>query len=144
MELKVMDSIRLLHHAIRNALDAEGHKGPKKSLNHTQMRIVGYLFDHENVCQKDLEEEIHLKKASITGALDSLEDKGLVIRNVCEDDGRKKILTLSDKAYQIRNKIDVVMVQTQDALVKDISQDDLDTFLKVAEKMIDNLEKEGV
>ena len=56
---------------------------PSEHLNHTQIQILVYLIKHKNeeVCQKDLQNETHLKKASITGALDSLEDKAVTIRD---------------------------------------------------------------
>ena len=78
MENNIVKEIYDLKHLI-HCYASEGYD-LKKHMNVSQFQVMMYLFRHEkdDVCQKDLESEIHLTKASITGCLDSLEDMGFV------------------------------------------------------------------
>ena len=82
---EINDLSRNLKDHVANGFD------PKKYLNMTQLQILNYLLKHkeEDVCQKDLEIETNLKKASITGCLDILEDMNLIERCKAADDKRK-------------------------------------------------------
>ena len=55
----------------------------EKGLNMTQLQIMHYLFKHpgEEVCQRDLEDFLHLKKADIlkNGRVKTLSSSGYVI-----------------------------------------------------------------
>lgn len=116
---------------------------PKDKLNHTQIQIMFYLLKHkdENICQKDLERETHLKKASITGTLDSLQDKGIIIRKQSEDDKRKNFIMLSQKALNARDKIQTKMLNIEERIKVGVTQEELDTFYRVMDKVKDNLTK---
>lgn len=118
---------------------------PKESLNHTQIQIVFYLLRHmnEDVCQKDLEIETHLKKASITGTLDSLEDKGLILRKASQDDKRKNIIVLSERAINIKDNLEKKFQELEEQIKNNIDEDELANFFKTAEKIKNNLNKKG-
>ena len=116
----------------------------KKNLNHTQLQIVMYLVKHENeeVCQKDLEIETHLKKASITGTLDSMEDKGIIIRKQSEDDKRKNIIVLSDLAKREKIAIEDRIKEIENKINKNISKEELNSFFNIIDKMKKNMIEE--
>ncbi len=142
MSKKLINDIKYLDNCIR--IHILGNKKPSDYLNSTQMQIMAFLFSHENedICQKDLEEETKLKKATITGAIDSLEDKGLVIRYVDENDARRRIIVLSEKANDLRNKIDEHLEQIEKKVISNIDEEDLKIFKRTLDAMIKNL-KEG-
>ena len=118
---------------------------PKESLNHTQIQIVFYLLRHmnEDVCQKDLEIETHLKKASITGTLDSLEDKGLILRKTSQDDRRKNTIVLSERAINIKDNLEKKFQELEEQIKNNIDENELESFFKTAEKIKNNLNKKG-
>lgn len=139
---RISKVIRDLHINVKANID-KGHD-PKKILNFTQFQIVKYLIDHEDekVCQKDLEIETKLNKASITGALDSLEDKNIIKRIQSKSDKRKNYIVVTEKVENFRKDFEKRIEDVDKKLIKDISKEDLDTFLKVIEKMNMNLAKE--
>ena len=112
-------------------------------LNHTQIQILLYLIRHseEEVCQKDLEIETRLKKASITGTLDSLEEKGVIHRIQSDDDKRKNIIVLSESTKEAKDRITSKIKELDETMRKDISDEDLNIFFDVIYKMKKNLEK---
>jgi len=118
-------------------------KDKTRDLNPTQLQILRYLSDHENedICQKDIEKEINLKKASITGALDSMEDKGVIVRVACKDDRRKKFIKVSEHAKKQRDEFIKTIRYIDETLVNGLSEKELQTFFNVLDKMRKNLEK---
>ena len=64
-------------------------------LTPTQMQIVEYMLKHneENVYQKDLETILNLRRATVSGVLQTMEKNGYIERVVDTEDSRiKKIL----------------------------------------------------
>lgn len=116
---------------------------PSDNLNNTQIQILLYLVHHSNeeVCQKDLEIETHLKKASITGTLDSLEDKGMIVRRKSNEDKRKNIVVLSEKASKLKKTLRADYIATDKKMKKDISEEELEKFFSVLDKIKLNLKK---
>lgn len=112
-------------------------------LNKTQIQIIFYLLEHSDVevCQKDLEDETHLKKASITGTLDSLEEKGIIIRTQSEIDKRKNVVALSELAVIERQKLRERITSIEENIQKGISEEEIETFHNVLEKIKENIKK---
>lgn len=139
MEKTVLKDIKALDISIGKKL-MNGQK-PTDNLNHTQIQILIYLIKNQgtNICQKDLEIETHLKKASITGTLDSLQEKGLVERKPFEDDRRKNTIVLSDKALKIKDVLSQRYKEVEKQATKNISDKELESFHKVVNKMMENL-----
>lgn len=113
------------------------------NLNRTQMQILFYLIKHpeEETCQKDLELETHLKKASITGALDSMEDKGVIVRKPSEDDRRKNIIVLSKQAIEEKNKVEERIMEVEKTIRENISEAEIEQFHNIICKIEKNLQK---
>lgn len=141
MERNVVKEIKDIHCQINkyvtNDVDA------RRMFNMTQLQILLHLYRHEDedVCQKDFEEETHVKKASITGAIDSLIDKGFVYREQSKDDKRKNYIRLTDKAlaYKIdfKNRVDIL----NERIIENISKEELETFYKVIDKIRENVKE---
>ena len=111
--------------------------------NMTQLKIINYILMHENenVCQKDLELETNLKKASITGCLDSLAERDLIKRVQAADDKRKNYIVLTDKATAYKNEFYQREVDLNNWIVENISKEDLDTFFEVNKKIKENINR---
>ena len=113
--------------------------------NMTQLKIINYILLHENenVCQKDLELETNLKKASITGCLDSLAERDLIKRVQADDDKRKNYIRLTDKATAYKNEFYQREIDLNNWIEENINKEDLDTFFKVIKKIRKNIDKEN-
>lgn len=124
---------------IRNAVN-EGHMPFTHHINFTQMQIVHYLLENNDkeVCQKDFEAFLGLNKASISGSLDSLEDKGLIKRTQSTDDARKKIITLSEEFMVKQEHVYQMFKELDRQLISGISEEELVDFYKVLDKIKEN------
>lgn len=76
-----------------------------KGLNGSQSRILAYLRLAEKegrvVYQRDIEEIFRIKRSSVTSALQTLEKKGLLLRESIPEDARVKRLVLTQSAREV-------------------------------------------
>lgn len=121
----------------------EGHTPFYHHINFTQIQIIHYLLENQNTetCQKDFEAFLGLNKASISGSLDALEEKGLIKRTQSTEDGRKNIITLSQSYLDQQNSIQESLRELDRQLLDGISEEEIDNFFLTLDKIHDNLKK---
>lgn len=107
----------------------------------TQMKVLGYMIDNygKEIYQKDLEEKLDLSRATISDVLKRMENNGLITRLQNENDVRSKRIILSDGANKVFEKGIERIDYIEKKAIKDISQGDLEVFIKVINKMIKNI-----
>lgn len=59
----------------------------------------------ERLTQKDLERILDISNPTLTGILNRLENKGLIIRMPCKHDARRKYIEVTDKAIDLDKEI---------------------------------------
>ena len=108
----------------------------------TQMQIISYILEHrgESIYQRDLEKVLHLRRATVSGVLGTMEKNHLIIRVIDENDTRIKKIILNSKLETIlENHINEVM-KWENEIVKGISKEDMKIFIKVINQMKKNIE----
>ena len=78
----------------------------ENGLTSIQSRILGHLSMAEkegrSVFQREIEDVFRIKKSSVTSVLQTLEKKGLIIRESIPEDARMKKLLLTDTARKLQ------------------------------------------
>ncbi|MBR4462788.1 MAG: MarR family transcriptional regulator [Erysipelotrichaceae bacterium] len=110
--------------------------------NLTQIHVLVYLVRHidEDVCQKDIEIEMGLKKATITGLIDILSEKGFVYRIQADDDRRKNYIKLTQKAIEYKDEIAKHIHELNGLIAKGISKEELESFYQTIDKLNGNMD----
>ena len=109
----------------------------------TQMQILEYIIkNNKEVYQKDLETILNLRRATISGVLQTMEKNNLIERISHEEDARTKKIILTEKARIMFEKSEEKILELEKVIAKDITKKDLETFLKVINKMKENLKNE--
>ena len=85
--------------------------------------------------QKDIEEELSIRKPTASQLLDRMEKSGLVERRVSSKDKRRNQIILTDKAIDSVKQIKHVLKDIEKTLQQDLTEDEIATFLQVVEKM---------
>ena len=144
MERSIIKELRIVEQLLRDYLDSDSELGNEK-YNMTQYHIIGYLLKHEGekVCQKDLEKETGLKKASITGSIDNLVEKGSVIRVPSTDDKRKNYIYLTDKVLNRRKQLEERENLFNDQIKGNIPEEDKEAFFRVIDQIKLNFDNLG-
>ncbi len=111
---------------------------------HTDMnrRVMVYMYERkgEEIYQKDIEKQFSLCRSSASGLIDRMIDKGL-IEAFKASDKRLKKLVLTEKAMDCIEAIKAGLEQFEKKLAENISQEELDIFFNVLEKINDNINK---
>ena len=106
----------------------------------SQGRTLHFLLAQtEDVFQKDIEEEYSIRPSTATELLKQMEKNGLILRQPVSYDNRLKRIVLTDKAMTYRQQVVEDLTALEETLVSGISEEDLEVFFNVIEKMMDNL-----
>jgi MarR family transcriptional repressor of mepA len=98
-----------------------------------------WIHRHEDVFQRDLEQEFSIRRATATGILQLMEKNGYIIRTTSERDARLKKITLTDKALKIHTHSMAQIKSIEEQMRSGISDRDLDIFFDVLDKIKVNL-----
>lgn len=107
--------------------------------------ILDYILlesEKHNVYQKDIEKEFGLRPSTATEVLKNLEDEELIVRIPDEEDARFKKIVFTDKAEKIKSILRQEIERTEEVLLRGITPEEKEIFLKITEKMLKNLESE--
>ena len=107
----------------------------------TQLQIIWYLIkkSEAGVYQKELESLFSLKRATVSGVLQTMEKNGLIYRVIDENDTRTKKIYLQAKTKKLFLKGQEKLKQIEQQLIQNISQEEMESFKKTLEKMIHNV-----
>lgn len=115
-----------------------------KYMSPVQFSVLKHLLCHQDkVYQKDIEQELHLRRSTVSGILDTMEKNNMIIRKTNIDDSRKKEIVLTEFVYSKANEIREKMKEFDKLLLKGISEEDLEIFYKVIDQLKSNLKEEN-
>ena len=135
-------AVRRLSNLIKRDVEASRSKlgiDPVKGINGWAIK---YFYDNRDmdVFQKDFENKFSIRRSTASRILTTMEQKGLIERKSVESDARLKKIVLTDKAIEIHNKITEEIRMREEKLRKNISDDELNVFFNVMEKLCVNME----
>lgn len=141
---KILYQIKSLEKMIFRALIKEKECLEEFSCNHptpTQMQIMEYIIEHKDkeIFQRDLEEVLNLRRATVSGVLQTMEKNNLIKRVSCLNDARVKKIILNPKTEEIFKEKERKVEEFESIVVEDISEEELVVFSNVLKKMKDNI-----
>lgn len=141
MENKILFKIKELDKQIVRKIIKENSDINIPQLTSTQIQILKYMIEHqtEDVYQKDLENILNLRRATVSGVLQTMEKNNLIKREVYENDIRVKKIILNEQTKQIFMKNKQKIDDIENNIIKNIPKEDLDNFIKTIDKLITNL-----
>ena len=95
----------------------------------------------KEIYQKDIEKNFVVRRSTASGILDTMEKNGMLMRIPSDFDARSKRIVLTDKYISKVELLENLIEKFQDSLLEGISDNELNTFFTVIDKMKDNLNK---
>lgn len=144
MENNVLYQIKTLEKAIVRSF-MKDHKcvfsNNMKPPTATQHQIIQYILEHrdEEIYQKDLEKVLNLRRATVSGVLQTMEKNNLIERITDDSDTRIKKVILTKNAKKVFLDSEEKFKRLEKMVVSDIAEEDLDVFMKVITKMRENI-----
>lgn len=111
--------------------------------------ILGYLVENDgrDVFQRDLEEEFHVRRATVSKTICLMVQKGLIERQSVPSDARLKKLVITEKGRRLNAETIERFDAIERDVVKDIPPDKLENFFEVCDMIVKNLsetEEKGI
>ncbi len=131
--LKLKD-IFLNARGISNFKIEEGIKG--------MIPVLKILCDSDKeITPKDIEDELSITSARTARVLNQLQEKNYIKRIKSENDKRKTIVVLTEEGKKISLMHREMFYKNIDIMLKDITDSEKEMFLKLMEKMVNNLKE---
>lgn len=113
----------------------------KKPISEMQMRILDFLYQHQNedVYQRDLEEALSVRRSSVSRFLAVMEKKGLLLRQPVRQDARLKKLTLTPAAIADHEQGIRQIQRIEEIAARGLSAEELQEFYRIILKIKQNL-----
>lgn len=106
-----------------------------------QCMVIGYLSENaaRDVFQRDLEAEFMVRRSTVTGILQGMERRGLILRQPVAQDARLKKLSLTEAGMEIHQKVQQSLREIEERALEGVSEEDFLIFCRTLEKMKQNL-----
>jgi DNA-binding MarR family transcriptional regulator len=115
------------------------------SLSPIQVQLLIFLLTHSEEKRKvsHLAEEFNMTKATISDAIKTLDQKGLIKKRIEEQDSRSYVINLTKKGTDIAERTSV-FTQTLQTPINKLAPDDKENLLLSLMRIISHLNKTGV
>jgi DNA-binding MarR family transcriptional regulator len=110
-----------------------------RGLTVAQYLHMRVLLEHGPLTQTEISARLGIEKASSTGALQALEDAGLVVRHRDPRDRRRVIVRLSERGADAATAILPFAREIATGATGGVDEEDLATFFHVLDAVIDRL-----
>lgn len=112
----------------------------------TQMQILEYILNHqeEEIYQKDLENILNLRRATVSGVLQTMEKNNLIERVVASNDARVKKIILNPKTKELFLEKRKQMEELEEIIIDGISEKEIEEFLNVLNKIKGNVKNYNI
>lgn len=138
--MKILDvgkEISILDNLIKRFFEANNINSEITGL---QGRILHYLMSRSSeLYSGDIEKEFHLRRATVSGYLITMENNGIIKRVDVPGDKRLKQIILTDKARELYSMILDNIEVTETKLLKGLSDSDVKEFIRVIHHMQQNM-----
>ena len=138
-EYEIGAQIHMLSRKIKRKLDEAFVSYGITGVQAIMLKFINDKSREGKVYAKDIESEFDMRRATIAGILQLLEQNQLITRKAEGSDARLKEITITKKALEIINNVDSSIAQLEKRLEKNMSKEEKENFLKTLDKLSKNL-----
>ncbi|NHZ63609.1 MarR family winged helix-turn-helix transcriptional regulator [Massilia genomosp. 1] len=136
---RYLRSVRLLAECLQSFERFSGESVRQCGLTHAQFDIIATLGNTQGMTYKELGEKTLITKGTLTGVIDRLEQKGLVVRERSCDDKRSFYVRLTDRGEGVFREVFPKVIAHGRQLFSSLSDsdfDDIDASLRKLKQVI--------
>lgn len=127
-----------------SAIIRAGHIFASRKLKHIEISgaehpVLMFLGCNQNSNQEAIAKYFLIDKGAVAKTLAKLEEKGLVERFVNPQNHREKVISLSERGKEHLKEMKEVLDEWNSLLYKNLSQEEMDSFEKIVNKMSKNV-----
>jgi MarR family transcriptional regulator, 2-MHQ and catechol-resistance regulon repressor len=132
---RYLKSVRLLAECLQGFERFSGESVRRSGLTHAQFDIIATLGNTPGMTYKELGDKTLITKGTLTGVIERLESKGLVLRTRCLDDKRSFYVALTDEGQKMFDDVFPVVVEHGRQLFATYSDADFDAMDRILSKL---------
>ena len=110
-------------------------------INAAEEYILMYLMGHSDANQDAIAKFFMLDKGSVARSLAKLESKGFIARKINDENQREKVITLTEKAQNMKGLLGEQLVSWQGTMYDGLSEDEIRVFENTVKTIADNIAK---
>lgn len=114
----------------------------KYGLTGVQARILGFLvrqLDKRDIFQKDIEEELDIRRSSVTSVLQLMEKNGYIRRESVSEDARLKKIVITEKGMEIDAKVYNYILEFEEYLSSQLSDEEEKILIELINRLSDKI-----
>lgn len=115
-------------------------KNGVKEMNGAQGTILFALWTNESLTIKEITKMTGLAKTSLTSMLERMRQADLIGITDNPEDGRSKLITLTDKSRKLRSVYEKISADMTDCWYRGFSEEEILRFEEMLEKVLHNIE----
>lgn len=108
-------------------------------LTHTQFKILMMLFRNpdKSIRQADIEEKFSMTNPTVTGIIQNLEKKELVMRVENPNDKRSKLLSLTEKARAMEKELIEISERREKLITQNLTEAECEQLISLLKKILE-------
>ena len=128
---------------VKRYMDNDATKLYVDKMTGTHGWAIGFFYHNRDrdIFQKDFEQEFNIRRSTASNILALIEKNGLITRESVPYDARLKKITLTQKALDVQSVVEKAFESLEDTMKKDITEEELQVFFRVIDKINNNLER---
>ena len=138
-EYEIGKQVQMLSRKIKRKMDEPFFEYGITGGQAFMLKYIHEKSTNGKVYAKDIENEFDMRRPTVTGILQLMEQNGLIERKAEGKDARLKEIFITKKGMEIGEKIDSNVKRVEKKLVKDISINEIQTFLTIIGKLSKNI-----
>ena len=132
---RISNRLRRRSAALQETLGMSGAQG----------NILNFILvegQKHSIYQKDIEKEFSINRSTTSEILKLMCKKGMIEREEVEYDARLKKIVLTESSRNHNRQIEDKMKEMHQKLIKDLSEEEINTFIKISDKLINNIKED--
>ena len=110
----------------------------KYGITGVQSRILGFIShnsEKRDIFQKDIEEELDIRRSSVTSVLQLMEKNGCIERVSVSTDARLKKIIITEKGTEIQRNVWNLILELEKSLTDELSDEELDILVSLIDRL---------
>ncbi|WP_026888750.1 MarR family winged helix-turn-helix transcriptional regulator [Clostridium beijerinckii] len=134
-EVHIGKKLSMLSKRIHRRIDKEASQ---YGVTGVQARILGFIYhksDKKDIFQKDIEEELDIRRSSVTSVLQLMEKNGHIKRISVLEDARLKKIVLTEKGMEIQRNVYEFILRIEKSLRDELNEDEFNILVSLIDRL---------
>lgn len=134
-EVHIGKKLSMLSRRLHRRIDKEASQ---YGVTGVQARILGFIYhksDKKDIFQKDIEEELDIRRSSVTSVLQLMEKNGHIKRISVSEDARLKKIVLTEKGLEIQRNVYEFILRVEKSLRDELNEDEFNILVSLIDRL---------